>query len=240
MTPAVELKDVRFAQRRAAILSDVTLSIGGGEILALFGPSGSGKSTLIRIILGLAAPDAGVVRISGRAVSEPRRIVVPPEERGLGVVFQDLALWPHLTAAGHLDFGLAANGIAKPERRRRIAAMLESVGLTDKAGRCPGELSGGERQRVAIARALVLEPRVVLLDEPLSNLDVALKADLLRLFHRLIRERGATALYVTHDPREAVGFADRVAVLEAGRVVRSGTLAEVLAVSSPAHAEEDP
>ena len=140
-------------------------------------------------------------------------------------MFQDLALWPHLTVRGNLEFGLIR--VPRDERDRRIAAILARVGLTDKAHRHPGELSGGERQRVAIARALVLEPRVVALDEPLSNLDVMLKHDLLDLFAALLRERGAAALYVTHDPSEAETLADRVAVIQAGRLVQTGSIAEL-------------
>ena len=150
--------------------------------------------------------------------------MVLPEERGLAVVFQDLALWPHLTVAGNLAFGLKSRGATPREREARIQFILGRVGLAGKELSHPGQLSGGERQRVAIARALVREPRAVLLDEPLSNLDVGLKRELLSVFRDLLKERRTTALYVTHDLREAAALGDRIAVMEQGRVVQQGTL----------------
>ncbi len=237
MTAAIEVAGLGFSRPRAAgrakssseVLRNLSLEIDQGEILALLGPSGCGKTTLVRLILGLLAPDAGTIRIDGRMVSGPGRILTPPEERGLAVVFQDLALWPHLTVEGNLGFGLAAHRVRRRERRRRIAAMLERVGLEGHARKYPGELSGGERQRVAIARALVLEPRAVLFDEPLTHLDVALRRELLEVFRRLLAERGAAALYVTHDPREAVSLGDRIAVLEHGGITGAGSWADLAA-----------
>ncbi|HEV8321817.1 MAG TPA: ABC transporter ATP-binding protein [Myxococcota bacterium] len=222
--PALALDAVALRYGPRDVLAGLTLSVGAGEVLALLGPSGSGKSTVVRLVLGLAAPDAGEVRVGGALVSSAGRVVVPPEERGLGVVFQDLALWPHLTVRGNLAFGLSARGVPRHDRHRRIDAMLARVGLSDRAACRPGELSGGERQRVAIARALVLEPRAVLLDEPLSSLDVLLRRELVIVFRALLHERGIPALYVTHEPREAAALGDRIAVLEAGRVVQEGTL----------------
>jgi iron(III) transport system ATP-binding protein len=210
-----------------SVLDAASLAVAAGETLAILGPSGSGKTSLLRIVLGLAAPFPGSVSLDGRVVSRDGSVLVPPEERGLAVVFQDLALWPHLTVAGNLGFGLAARGVAAAERRARIDAMLGRVGLPGSERRFPGELSGGQRQRVAIARALVHEPRAVLLDEPLSNVDVDLRRDLLALFAGLFRERGATVVFVTHGLREASAIASRVAILEAGRVVQVGTLEEL-------------
>ncbi len=155
------------------------------------------------------------------------RSLLPPEERKLAIVFQDLALWPHLTVHGNLAFGLDGKKVPRGERDDRIASILARVGLSGKERRHPGELSGGERQRVAIARALVLEPRAVLLDEPLSNLDVGLKQELLALFRELLRERGTAALYVTHDPREAQALGERTAVLDGGTIVHLGRLEEL-------------
>ncbi len=169
------------------MLSRFDLSVESGRVLALLGPSGCGKTTVLRLILGLEAPDSGTVYLGDRIVSEGGRILVAPEERELAVVFQDLALWPHLDVRGNLNFGLVARGISANERESRINAVLERLGLVDMGNRYPGQLSGGERQRVAIARALVLEPRAVLLDEPLSNLDVTLKRELLSLFRSLFR-----------------------------------------------------
>ncbi len=227
MTLAIELEDVRVRLGATPALDGFSLHVASGELVALLGPSGSGKTSVIRAILGFIAPDAGVIRVGGRVASEPGRTMIAPEDRGVGAVFQDLALWPHLTVYGNLAFGLAR--LRRDERDRRIAAILDRVGLADKAHRHPGELSGGERQRVAIARALVLEPNIVVLDEPLANLDVLLKRDLVALFTTLLRERRAAALYVTHDPGEAEALADRVAVIQAGRLVQSGTISELRA-----------
>jgi len=230
MTSAVELDGVRLCLGRSVVLEQLSLAIPRGELIAVLGPSGSGKTSLLRVILGLASIDDGVVKLDGRLASEPHHIVIPPDQRHVAAVFQDLALWPHLTVYGNLAFGLSR--LARAERDARITAMLERVGLATKQRCHPGELSGGERQRVAIARALVLEPRVVALDEPLANLDVVLKRDLLALFGALLRERGAAAIYVTHDPWEADALADRMAVLEAGRLTQIGTGNELRA--SPA------
>jgi iron(III) transport system ATP-binding protein len=227
VTAAVRLEDVGFSYDDRVVLSNVHLSIRDGEVLALLGPSGSGKTTLLRLILGFAVPDTGFVSVGGQTVSEAGKLLVPPEERGLAVVFQDLALWPHLTVRGNLDFGLAARRIGARERESRISVLLERLGIADKADCYPGRLSGGERQRVAIARALVLEPRAIVLDEPMSNLDVTLKRQLLALFRELFRENGSTGLYVTHDLREAASLGDRIAILESGRIVQVGTLDEL-------------
>ena len=227
MIPTICLDGIHFNYDGRPVLSSFNLSVESGQVLALLGPSGCGKTTLLRLILGLAVPADGTVRLGNAAVSEGGRLLVSPEDRGLAVVFQDLALWPHLTVRGNLSFGLAARGVSRRERESRITAILERLGLADKGSRYPGKLSGGERQRVAIARALVLEPRAVLLDEPLSNLDVKLKRELLSLFRSLFRERGSTAIYVTHDLGEAASLGDRIAVMEAGRIVQIGTLDEL-------------
>ena len=227
MNPAIQLDAVHFEYDGHPVLSGFGLSVESGQVLALLGPSGCGKTTVLRLILGLAVPDSGTVHLGNTTVSGPRSLLVPPEDRGLAVVFQDLALWPHLTVRGNLGFGLSARGVSRREAESRITAILERLGLADKGSRYPGGLSGGERQRVAIARALVLEPRAVLLDEPLSNLDVTLKRELLALFRGLFRERGTTAIYVTHDLREAASLGDRIAVMETRRIVQIGTLDEL-------------
>jgi len=227
MNPAISLEGIHFHYHGKAVLSDLHLSVEDGQVLALLGPSGCGKTTVLRLILGLVAPARGIVRLGDVVASVGSRLRVAPEERGLAVVFQDLALWPHLTIRGNLSFGLAARGVSRREAAPRIAAILERLGLADKADRYPGELSGGERQRVAIARALVLEPRAVLLDEPLSNLDVTLKRELLSLFRALFQERRSTAIFVTHDLREAASIGDRIAVMESGRIAHAGMLSEL-------------
>ena len=227
MRDAIALDAVSLALRGQPVLDSVSLVVAPGETVALLGPSGSGKTSLLRIVLGLVAPLSGAVSLDGLVVSREGRVLLPPEERALAVVFQDLALWPHLTVAGNLGFGLAARGVPGTERRDRTEAMLRRVGLQGSEKRFPGELSGGQRQRVAIARALVHEPHAVLLDEPLSNVDVDLRRDLLELFAELFRERKATVVFVTHDLREASAIAGRVAILEAGRVVQVGSVGEL-------------
>jgi iron(III) transport system ATP-binding protein len=224
VSAAIELDGVTVLRDDRKVLADVSLRASAGETLSVLGSSGSGKTTLLRVVAGFLAPPFGTVLIGDAVASERGRIALPTEERGLAMVFQDLALWPHLTVHGNLAFGLHAAKLARAERDGRIAAILARVGLAGKERRHPGELSGGERQRVAIARALVREPRAVLLDEPLSNLDVGLKQELLALFRELLHERGTTALYVTHDPREAQALGDRTAVLDDGRIVHLGRL----------------
>lgn len=224
MSAAISIQDVTVRRQGAETLSGVNLEVAAGEILSLLGHSGSGKTTLLRVIAGLARPDRGSVAIGGTVASRDGSVVVAPEDRGVAVVFQDLALWPHLTVHGNLAFGLESRHVARDEREARIAAMLGLVGLSGKSGRHPGELSGGERQRVAIARALVRQPAAILLDEPLANLDLGLKRELLELFRRLLGEQGSTAIHVTHDPSDAAALGGRVAVLEHGRLVHDGSL----------------
>ena len=175
----------------------------------------------------------GDIRIDGVTVSAAGRILVPPEQRRLAIVFQDLALWPHLSVAGNLEFGLRAAGVAASERRQRVDTMLDRVGLAAQRDSLPAMLSGGERQRVAIARALVQRPRAVLLDEPLANLDVALKAELLDLFRDVLRRDRVTTILVTHDPIEACALADRIAMLEGGAISQIAPASNLVADSRP-------
>ena len=224
MSAVISLENISFTYSGRTVLAGLSLAVESTEVVALLGPSGAGKTSVLRLALGFVAPDTGIVRLEGEVASRDGHVLLPPEERNLAVVFQDLALWPHLTVYGTLAFGLAAKGTPRPDRDRRIAETLSRVGLSGKEGSYPGQLSGGERQRVAIARALVLEPRAVLLDEPLSNLDVDLKRELLSMFRELLKERGTTAIYVTHDLREAAALGDRIAVMEGGGIVQDGTL----------------
>ena len=233
MTSVIALEDVWLKLGATPVLSGLSLTLEPGEVLALLGPSGAGKTTVVRLILGFIAPERGSVRLNGAVASADGRVLRLPEERNLAVVLQELALWPHLTVAGNLDFGLEARGMPRAVREARIADMTRRVGLAGKEDRRPAHLSGGERQRVAIARALVLDPQAVLFDEPLTNLDVSLKRELLALVHGLLKERGVSALYVTHEPREAVYVGDRIAVVGDGRVVQTGTLDVIRA--SPAN-----
>ena len=229
MSAQLELDGVTMRHRDREVLTRLSFAVEQGEVVALLGPSGSGKTSIIRLLLGLAMPDEGSVRIAGETASSGGRSLIPPEKRGLAVVFQDLALWPHLSVKGNLSFGLDATKVPLEEKQRRIREILDRVGLAGKEDRKPGELSGGERQRVAIARALVLKPRAVLLDEPLSNLDVTLKRELLALFRELLGGGKVTALIVTHNLREAAAIANRALVVELGRLTQSGSLDELRA-----------
>lgn len=206
-----------FGSTRA--VDDVSLTVATGEFLALLGPSGCGKTSLLRLIAGFDAPERGQITLDGQIVAGPGRFV-PPEQRRLGMVFQSYALWPHLSVAGNVGFALEVQKIPAPEQRTRITQALERVGLAGLAERRPADLSGGQRQRVALARCLAMQPRLILLDEPLANLDAHLRDTLQREFRRLHRELGTTFLYVTHDQHEAMALADRVAVLDQGHVAQ--------------------
>jgi iron(III) transport system ATP-binding protein len=227
VSAALALEGVTLAYRGQTVLEAVDLHVASGEVLALLGPSASGKTSVLRVLLGFAVPRAGTVRVGEQVVSRDGGVLVAPEDRGLAVVFQDLALWPHLAVEGNLAFGLAARGVPARARADRIATILGRVGLVGAQRRYPGELSGGQRQRVAIARALVIEPRAVLLDEPLANVDVDLRRELLDLLRELFRETGTTAIHVTHDLREASALAQRFAVIEGGRIVQQGRLEDL-------------
>ena len=200
----------------------LTIDVQQGELLALIGASGSGKTTTLRIIAGHEVPDEGRVLLEGRDITG-----VPPRQRGFGMVFQHYALFPHMTVGENVAFGLEARGVPKAERRERATRALANVGLGNAAGRQVQSLSGGEQQRVALARALIIEPRVLLLDEPLSNLDPTLRRttrdELRAMLHRL----GVTAVFVTHDQEDAFAVADRVALLERGRLLQVGRSEEL-------------
>ena len=227
MCPAVwkgtfSRRSVHLARGGRVVLDGASLAVGEGERVAILGPSGSGKTTVLRLLAGLAVPDAGRVLVDGRTAAAPGRLLIPPERRGIGMVFQDLALWPHLSVAGNLELGLRARGIPRAERRRRTAEMLALVELADRARSRPAELSGGEQQRVALARALVLRPRALLLDEPLSSLDPPLARRLRGVILDLHRRLGFALLHVTHDREEAEAVAGRILRLERGRLGSAG------------------
>lgn len=201
-----------------AVVQDVSFSMNAGQILALLGPSGCGKTTTLRLIAGFEELDSGSIEIAGQVVANGR-VHLPPEKRRVGMVFQDYAIFPHLSVAANVGFGLNR----KAEAERRTTEMLEMVGLGGLGGQMPHELSGGQQQRVALARALALDPAIVLLDEPFSNLDTSLRAQVRQEVKELLRQNGATAVFVTHDQEEALFLGDLVAVMHDGRLQQIGT-----------------
>ncbi len=224
---SVEFRHVWAFYRGKPALQDFSLSVNQSERLVLLGPSGCGKTTVLRLAAGFMAPDRGVVILDESIAAKDGRLVLEPEQRGLGMVFQDFALWPHLSVHDHLAFGLKARGIAKAERKRRIAEILHLVRLDSKVDARPNELSGGQQQRVALARALVMEPKLLLMDEPLSSLDFELGLELRREILALQERLGFTLLYVTHNLDEAFAIAQRIVVMREGAIVRMGSTAEI-------------
>jgi iron(III) transport system ATP-binding protein len=202
------------------------LRVEPGELVALLGPSGCGKTTTLRLVAGFLKPEAGEIWVGDRCLSSPAT-VIPPERRRMAMIFQSYALWPHMTVDRNVSYGLRFTGTAKADRERRVREILRAVQLEGYGSRYPGELSGGQQQRVAVARALVVEPEILLLDEPLSNLDANLREEMRFEIRRLHETFGITTLYVTHDQAEAMVISDRVAVLQHGRVVQIGTAEEL-------------
>jgi len=207
-------------------LKSVSLSVSPGSFLVLLGPSGSGKTTLLRCLAGIERIDSGSIDIGGRVVADGRSHV-PPEQRDLSMVFQDYALWPHMTALDNVAFALRRRHLSRAECRIQAGAMLKRVGLAEFARRYPNELSGGQQQRVALARALIADTGLILCDEPLSNLDADLRERMRVEISALVREAGATTVYITHDQAEAFALADVIGVLEEGVLVQSGSPEDV-------------
>ncbi|WP_265499733.1 ABC transporter ATP-binding protein [Paracoccus beibuensis] len=207
---------------RTRVLHDIDLDLPEGAFLALLGPSGCGKTTLLRLIAGLEVPDAGQLHFGDRMILGPNRFV-PPEDRNLGMVFQSYALWPNMTARGNVEFALKARRLPAADRNARVEEMLRAMGLVHLADRRPHELSGGQRQRVALARSLALRPSLLLLDEPLANLDAHLRHRMLAEFRRLHAATGTTFVLVTHDQDEAMAVASHIAVMDDGRIQQVGT-----------------
>lgn len=223
--PVIDLQSVTRHFGATLAVDGVSLSVGRGRLLALLGPSGCGKTTTLRLIAGLEQPDTGAIRLDG-AVVAGRGAWVPPERRRVGLVFQDFALFPHLTVAENIAFALKRSH-EPVARSKRVGEMLDLVGLIGLEKRLPHQLSGGQQQRVALARALAFAPAVVLLDEPFSNLDAALRKSMRADVRRILKQAGATALLVTHDQEEALSLADEVAVMEAGRIAQIGAPQEI-------------
>jgi ABC-type Fe3+/spermidine/putrescine transport system ATPase subunit len=224
----LEFRSVSKLYERNIALNEISLTITPGTHTAILGPSGCGKSTLLRLLAGLDAPSSGDVYIDGIPVSKSDHVVVPPHRRRVGMVFQDLALWPNLTSRENVMLGLSASGLAGPERLERVETVLRMCGIFELGGRLPGNLSGGEQQRVALARALGPRPRYLFLDEPFSSVDWITKDKLLLDIGALASEHAITVLLVTHDPIEATRLCGAAAILERGSLVGIGSFAELL------------
>ncbi|MBB4041518.1 putative spermidine/putrescine transport system ATP-binding protein [Microvirga flocculans] len=215
MTQPLDINAVSAHYGTTKVLEDLSLSVQAGELVSLLGASGCGKTTTLRLIAGFLSPTSGSITLGGRDLTR-----LPTHKRDIGLVFQNYALFPHLTVLENVAFGLKQRGIAPAERRKRALAMLERVGLAALADRAPGALSGGQKQRVALARALVIEPPLLMFDEPLSNLDAKLRVDMRVEIRQLQRANGTTSVYVTHDQEEAFSISDRVAIMNAGRLMQ--------------------
>jgi len=218
MTVSLDLDHIVAHYGSTRVLEDLSLHLAAGELVSLLGASGCGKTTTLRLVAGFLQPTSGSIRLGARDLTR-----LPAHARDIGLVFQTYALFPHLSVAGNVAFGLKQRGVARGEREARARAMLDRVGLAHLAERFPAELSGGQRQRVALARALVIEPQLLMFDEPLSNLDARLRVEMRVEIRRLQQQNGTTALYVTHDQEEAFSISDRVAIMNAGRIEQLDT-----------------
>ena len=215
MTVSLTLDHISAHYGSTQVLEDLSLAIQAGELVSLLGSSGCGKTTTLRLVAGFLEPTRGSIRLGERDLTR-----LPAHQRDIGLVFQNYALFPHLSVRDNVAFGLKQRGLGTAERMAKANAMLERVGLTSFAERMPAALSGGQKQRVALARALVIEPPLLMFDEPLSNLDAKLRVDMRVEIRRLQRANGTTSLYVTHDQEEAFSISDRVAIMNAGRIMQ--------------------
>ncbi|MDO1581096.1 ABC transporter ATP-binding protein [Rhizobium oryzicola] len=218
----LELTGIESAYGSTAVLKSIDLSVRHGEFVALLGSSGCGKTTLLRAIAGFVTPTAGTIRVGGYDVTQQ-----PPDKRGMALMFQSYALWPHMTVADNIGYGLKLRGVSRAERAQKVAAMQALLGLEGLGERKPANLSGGQRQRVALGRALVIDPEILLLDEPLSNLDARIRLSVRHELRALQQRLGITAIHVTHDREEAMVMADRIVILDAGQIAQQGSPEEV-------------
>jgi len=222
----IKIIQLRKVYGESIALHDIDLEVPNGEVMALLGPSGCGKTTTLQLLAGFLRPDGGEIRVGDRVVSTSHS-VVPPERRNMSLIFQSYAVWPHKTVRENVAFGLEVRRVPRAELKRRVDRSLATVRLDQLADRYPAELSGGQQQRVALARAMVVEPDILLLDEPLSNLDANLREEMRFEVRRLHDETGITMVYVTHDQAEAMVTADRIAVMNLGHVEQVATPYEV-------------
>lgn len=223
---SITLRDIRKSYGKAtrAAVEKLTLEIPKSEFLCLLGPSGCGKTTTLRMIAGLEFPTEGQILVDGKKiVSVDDGIYVPPEKRGMGLVFQNYALWPHMTVVENVEFGLKLHKVAKPERDQIVNDVLQKLGIERYRDRLPAQMSGGQQQRVALARMLALKPEIILLDEPLSNLDAKLRLEMRAELKRIHQEMGSTVVFVTHDQWEAMTLATTIAVMSEGELQQLGT-----------------
>ena len=218
MTQALTLQNISAHYGSTQVLENLSLAVAEGELVSLLGASGCGKTTTLRLVAGFLQPTSGTITLGGRDLTR-----LPPHQRDIGLVFQNYALFPHLSVADNVGFGLKQRGLVGAEKAKRVTAMLERVGLAHLADRLPGALSGGQKQRVALAHALVIEPPLLMFDEPLSNLDAKLRIDMRVEIRKLQRANGTTSLYVTHDQEEAFSISDRVAIMHQGRIMQLDT-----------------
>src|SRR5215210_1893748 len=221
-TPAIEVSKLHVGYGSVAVLHGIDLAVSAGEFVAILGSSGCGKTTLLRTVAGFQKASAGAIRLSGRDVAN-----LPPEKRNIAMVFQSYALWPHMTVLGNVGYGLRLRGVSRAEVRRRVGEVLKLLNLSGLEERKVTNLSGGQRQRVALGRALAIEPQLLLLDEPLSNLDAKVRLQLRSEIKGLQNRLGFTAIHVTHDREEAMTMADRIVVMDAGRIAQVGAPKEV-------------
>ena len=220
--PHVRLVGVTKRLGTHLAVDGISLDVAEGTFMTLLGPSGCGKTTTLRMIAGFYSPDRGEIRIRDRVIDD-----IPPHRRNTAMVFQEYALFPHMTVTENVGYGLRMRRVPRPEARRRVALVMELVGLSGQERKFPHQLSGGQQQRVALARALIVEPEVLLLDEPLSNLDAKLRVRVRTEIRELQQRLGKTTLYVTHDQEEALAISDQIAVMHNGRILQVGTPAEI-------------
>jgi putative spermidine/putrescine transport system ATP-binding protein len=218
VTVTLDIHQITAHYGSTEVLKDLSLSVQAGELVSLLGSSGCGKTTTLRLVAGFLKPTSGHIKLGDKDLT-----TLPAHSRNIGLVFQNYALFPHLSVIDNVAFGLKQRGVASAERAKRANAMLERVGLSQFAERLPAALSGGQKQRVALARALVIEPPLLMFDEPLSNLDAKLRVDMRVEIRKLQRANGTTSLYVTHDQEEAFSISDRVAIMNAGRIMQLDT-----------------